>query len=145
MFYRSGWLRCDVFNSWESVSRLRVRFVLMRIWKVRLLVYRVGVFILVGAFKMCWWKVIGFMFRDVLLLLYYYTYIILYSSFTPIPVIYLPYSLIHSIPVGVYCSILISPRCLCSRRIPPTFDPACFIGVDGWGVWSLSYVYRFSI
>jgi hypothetical protein len=153
MFYRSGWLRCDV-----------VKYVGNPVWVCVLcfeLVLTLGV-------VLCYILYITIIIH--ILLLYIYYYYILYSSdlifsqsifFFPILFLLLllsfiffppllsqsfsshPYPnlsssllpfpifqthLIHSILVGTYIYLFILfqlSRCV---------DPACFIGVDGWGV-----------
>ena len=77
----------------------------------------------------CWFDV-----RCYITIIISYTILFLFfwsSSFSPFPSH--PPLLIHSIRVGVYCWILISQ----THHPQSKTDPACFIGVDGWGVWSL--------
>ena len=102
----------------------------------------------------CWWMVIWVLTCGVILLLYYYILYIIISytiihTYTIIIYYYilLYYTIIHYIissPLPFLFSSSIpflpsDPFCLSSSFPLPIliqqFDPACFIGVDGSGVW----------
>jgi hypothetical protein len=112
----------DVFN-YVGISGILV-FVF---WFMLDLVVRVGFW----AFGLLTY---GVYILYIILLLYTYTILFLQilSSF---PSFFIPPISPQSLSPSfiLYVSVLTSTY-LYSKLIPPTFDPACFIGVDGWGV-----------
>ena len=157
MFYRSGWLRCDV-----SIS-IRLSFDVL----VGVLSWCIGLCLSIWHSSWCWHQVL--LYYTLLLYIYYITiiiyyivhiyyyyisYILYYTLLFCSSIPFLPFPIFSS---SQYSSSLHSQSFLSQSSIPPfpiqklsirvgiwislfifqthpTFDPACFIGVDGWGV-----------
>ena len=142
MFYRSGWLRC------VGLKYVGIRFSVLCVG-----VYVCGLrFELVKGYCVINYTILHILYYTLLhiiLLLYsspllpifwspIYSFLIS-PSFSSLPLfsllqIYIPLSSSSS---NQYLSVLTSTY-LYLISSGGQFDPACFIGVDGWGVWCVS-------
>ena len=102
-------------------------------------VLTLGVYVIIYYYYILYYYILYYYILYIYIYYYIISYLILYSSFPSSVLFPNPHPLIHSIRVGVYCWILISPRCLCSLLIPisslvylsPGFWPRMFYR-SGW-------------
>ena len=121
MFYRSGWLRCDVvkciglcLSVWCSRFRL--------VFDVWCILYYILLYLILSSSNP--------LFLFPFLFLFFCSPHLFFPSPLPLPSIFFSHPNIsfHSIRVGIWIHLFIF------FQYSGQFDPACFIGVDGWGV-----------